>query len=422
MYHGSSGANGSGSGAGAGGANGSSRHAAPPANGGAAAGAEAAAAAGADGGGADAESHVDGALKKAQDALAAAETSLDTVAAAGAAPEPQGAAAALAARGLRLWLLLRPAVLVSAFSVAMVASHAFGLALQWASATLGALGIAAWGHRRGSLSPSGAVAAAVVGLATLGCSLRLGATLLAFFFASSKLTHFKEELKEGIEEGAKRGGQRDWKQVLCNSGVPTLLAIGYGALAGCLDLPLGALPGIEAWRADVLTLLMGGFLGYYACCCGDTWASELGVLSSDTPRLITTLQPVRRGTNGGVTLLGLSASLAGGLFTGAAFYLAAAVSPTLWVFDLQRQAALAQWRLVPLGLMAGLLGSLLDSLLGATLQFTGYDPAAGKVTSRPGPGVVRVAGLPWLSNNAVNLISATLTSAATAFAALRMFA
>lgn len=365
---------------------------------------------------------VDDVLRQAQDALAAAETTLEAVGAEEGPRGLRGAAAALAGRAAAAWLALRPVVVVSALAVTLVASHAFGLALQWAVATLSALGLAAWSHRRGSLSPSGAVAAAVVGLATLGCSLRLGATLLAFFFASSKLTRFKEELKDGIEDGAKRGGQRDWKQVLCNSGVPTVLAIAYGALAGCLDLPLGALPGVEAWRADLLTLMMGGFLGYYACCCGDTWASELGVLSTDQPRLITTLKPVRRGTNGGVTLLGLSASIAGGLFTGAVFYAAAAMSPTLWVFDLQHKAALAQWRLVPLGLMAGLLGSLIDSFLGATVQFTGYDVTKQKIVGRPGPDVVHISGLPFLSNNLVNLVSASLTSAVTAVAALRMFA
>lgn len=72
---------------------------------------------------------------------------------------------------------------------------------------------AGWGYRRGALSTSGTVAAAVVGLCTLGCSLRFGATLLSFFFSSSKLTQYKEELKGGLDDNGKKGGQRDWRQV-----------------------------------------------------------------------------------------------------------------------------------------------------------------------------------------------------------------
>ena len=69
-------------------------------------------------------------------------------------------------------------------------------------------------------------------------------------------------------------------------------------------------------------------LGSLGCCAGDTWASELGTVinsSLDTnkdPILIT--QPWRRvpkGTNGGVSLVGLVASFAGGIVVGVAFYL-----------------------------------------------------------------------------------------------------
>ena len=51
-----------------------------------------------------------------------------------------------------------------------------------------------------------------MGAATLGSSLRAGATLLAFYMSSSRLTTLKEELKD-VDEEFRKGGQRDWVQV-----------------------------------------------------------------------------------------------------------------------------------------------------------------------------------------------------------------
>ena len=59
---------------------------------------------------------------------------------------------------------------------------------------------------------AGALAAMLVGASSLACSWRMGITLLAFFGASSRLTHFREELKD-VDESHRSGGQRDWQQV-----------------------------------------------------------------------------------------------------------------------------------------------------------------------------------------------------------------
>ena len=115
-----------------------------------------------------------------------------------------------------LFYLIQTSCLVMAMGAALVASHAFGIVVQWIFAAVGGISVAAWGLQKGSLSRSGAIAAAAVGGITLGCSMRFGATLLAFFFSSSKLTQYKQEVKESIDDQAKKGGQRDWIQVSLN--------------------------------------------------------------------------------------------------------------------------------------------------------------------------------------------------------------
>ena len=63
-----------------------------------------------------------------------------------------------------------------------------------------------------ALRSAGALAAAAVGAATLAASLRCGATLLAFYAASSRLTAYREQAK-AVDDDFKPGGQRDWVQV-----------------------------------------------------------------------------------------------------------------------------------------------------------------------------------------------------------------
>ncbi|XP_077121400.1 transmembrane protein 19 isoform X1 [Ranitomeya variabilis] len=221
--------------------------------------------------------------------------------------------------------------------------------------------------------------------------------LLMFFFTSSKLTKWKGEAKKKFDSEYKEGGQRNWVQVFCNGGVPAELALLYMVENGPGEMP------IDFSKEYTASWMCLSLLGALACSAGDTWASEIApVLSKSSPRLITTWEKVPVGTNGGVTIIGLFASLLGGLCVGMAYF----ASQLLFVNDLE--IAAPQWPVILYGAMAGLIGSILDSYLGAIMQYTGFDETTGKIVNHPTIGAKLISGKPILDNNAVNLFSSIL--------------
>ncbi|GLT98497.1 hypothetical protein SLE2022_159990 [Rubroshorea leprosula] len=265
-------------------------------------------------------------------------------------------------------------------------------------------------YRRKSLDVSGALSGFIVMTLHFAVGYRYGAMLLAFFFSSSMLTKIGEERKRQIDADFKEGGQRNWIQVLFNSGVATILVVVIWKLTGVQDKCL------DTKESVLVTSLIGGMIGHYSCCNGDTWSSEIGVLSDDQPRLITNFKPVRRGTNGGVTKAGLLAAIAAGSVIGLMFVIVG-----FFTTKCTTDVALKQLLVIPLSAMAGLLGSVLDSLLGATLQFSGFCTVRNKVVGKPGPTVKRISGVSILDNNTVNLVSVLLTTLLTSIACAYIF-
>jgi len=236
--------------------------------------------------------------------------------------------------------------------------------------------IAYLAYRARSLDRSGAVAALLVGTVIFGLGgLRWAILLLTFFITSSALSRtFKNRKREANEKYAK-GGQRDAGQVLGNGGIATLFAALH------VFFPEAAWP----WL---------GFAASLAAVNADTWATELGVLNPTSPRLITDLRKVvEKGTSGGVSWVGTLASFAGAGLIG----LEAALLGSSG----------ANWFWFVLVAVAGLLGSLFDSLLGATVQAIYYCPSCQKETERHpthscGTQTNQIRGWTWLNNDWVN--------------------
>jgi uncharacterized protein (TIGR00297 family) len=247
--------------------------------------------------------------------------------------------------------------------------------------------IAFGAYRARALSLSGALAAMVVGgLITASGGWRAGALLVGFFVSASLLSKVTERYRPEQGRNVARGSRRDAWQVIANGGIATLCA----AIYGLTDEPI----------------FLVAFAASLAAAAADTWATEIGAYSRRRPRLITNFAPVPRGTSGAVSPLGTAATVAGAL--------AMAVLAAL----LLGGEAGGQVRMMIAVALGGVAGSVIDSLLGATVQVQFTCPACRERTEarihRCGTPTVQTRGFTIVTNDVVNIsaiIAGTLVGA-----------
>ena len=277
----------------------------------------------------------------------------------------------------------------------------------WLAALLaGLLALTAWRMRW--LNMSGAVSTFVIGFLIFWLGgVKAIVPLLTFFLSSSILSKVSKKLAETRSPQQKtvvsnpttnapdnsaeispktsdlytaKGSTRDAGQVWANGGV---------ALAIVLLHRLLVWRGIPPYQVEQLPTL---FLAALATVNADTWATELGRLSGQTPRSLRDGKPVSSGTSGAISPVGTLAALAGAVIVPLSVYM-------LWPLNVV-QFTCVVW--------AGFLGSLIDSLLGAGLQAQYRDLQSGTLTERmevEGRPTKRIRGLSWMNNDVVNFFA-----------------
>lgn len=219
---------------------------------------------------------------------------------------------------------------------------------------------------RGYLTPRGTVSAIFVGTVVALASVGLFFLLVAFFITSSIFTKLKSEWKKAI--GLKDVSGRSLGQVF-----------GVGMPIAIFALLYTATGNPEFLGAAAVAI---------ATATADTWASEIGVAYGGVPRHV--LAPWRKlepGVSGGVTPVGILASIAGALAIGVLAQIAVGVD---------------FWKVA----VFGYLGELLDSVLGATLQLKYV--CGSRISETPQAGCSKKG---FLSNEGVNLVSGLATGA-----------
>ena len=200
----------------------------------------------------------------------------------------------------------------------------------------------------------------------------LGMALIAFFILGTVITRFGPRNQSIDSSSEQESAARDWKQVIANSLPAVILATIY-------------------YFTDNLNVLMISF-AIFSAATSDTFASELGTKTNNKVFSIINLKEVPKGLSGGITISGLFFSLIG------SFIISLLAFPLFGIQGLLINTVL------------GLLGSIIDSILGATIQKKYLNSEGELQDEAEHPNQEVVKGFKLITNSHINFLALSIVA------------
>lgn len=232
-----------------------------------------------------------------------------------------------------------------------------------------------WGaYKLKALSASGGIGAFMLGVFMFGTGgWHTMLPLIGFFVLSSLLSKLADR-RSNPDVIVSKGSRRDILQVYANGGIALILAL------------------LWYFSDFETTLYYYAFLASLASATADTWETEIGSFSFTKPIDILSWKRVEKGYSGGISLSGTLGGLAGAFTIPAIGVLSGAMTTDL--------------RLILLIAVSGFIGTLVDSILGSSLQAKYQCPTCGKPTEKQvhcDVDTELTSGFRWLNNDWVNV-------------------
>tara|TARA_B100000073_G_C23707113_1_gene562720 strand:+ start:54 stop:1514 length:1461 start_codon:yes stop_codon:yes gene_type:complete len=217
-------------------------------------------------------------------------------------------------------------------------------------------------YKKKHLSLNGLLSSALMAVLILGFGGLVYLLPIATFFILSTLLS-----KIGSKHIQKSKSGRTTYQVIANGGIGLLLCI------------------INHFHQTDLIFYM--FLSSIAAANSDTWATEIGKLSKTRPKDIISGRRLKQGQSGGITFIGSLGSIVGSFVIAIiGFFLSIDHLYLILIF------------------IAGFVGSLLDSILGSTIQSRFISLDGRTITEKRVENSHLYSGLRVINNDTVNLV------------------